>query len=146
MRSILYHENEFYTGTHFINENKTVIHAVRDDAEVRNYYKKYFRKDYSVFKYKVELDYNDRMKYIKYPLVSYQFKFDEIQEKINRISNTQGTFDKIINNERNVHFALFDENLSKYVSLGHVISNSELGISGVESIDTILELIEVNYK
>lgn len=147
--SILYHVNEKYTAVHYLDQNKSVIYAERNDDEVREIYNKYFNKEYyGLFNYKEELDYERKINQKKYPLVNYEFTFDEIQKNINWSSKIQGQFMEHTSKKEEGYFSAvtFDENLPKFVSLGYVFTNSDFGVTKVESDESILELTEVNYK
>ncbi len=144
--SMLYHENETYSGTFFVKKNKTIIIALRDNEEVRNLFKKYFKKSYSSFSYSIVLDYKQKSKRIKYPRVTYDFTFDEIQKEVKWFSPIEGTFVEVANTFQKTNVALFDQNLSDKITFDYVFTNSKKGLLKVESIENTLELIEVNYK
>ena len=148
LTSILYHLNERYKAVHFVGQNKSIIKAVRDDASIKEIFQKYFRKDYSLFNYKIEIYYDTQVKHLLYPMAYYQFSFDEIQKNIVWISSTRGKYIEQSKKKKEdyVNVITFDENLPKVVSMGFVLENSNLGVSKVESIESILELTEVKYK
>ena len=144
--AFLYHNNESYTGLHFIEQNKTVIFAVRNDEKIKEIFKKYFDEDYIPFNYKIEMNYHRRVKHINYPSVYYQFGFDEIEKGIEYISKTQGFYSEVVKRKSYSNQVNFDENLSKYITMGYVFKNNDFGVSKIESSESILELTEVKYK
>lgn len=146
--SILYHLNERYNAVHFMEQNKTVIKAVRDDDGVKGIFKKYFNKDYSLFNYKIEIYYDKKIKHLLYPMAYYQLSFDEIQKDISWISNTKGEYIQQIKNKKEtyVNALTFDENLPKFVSMGYIFKNNDVGVSKIDSFESTLELTEVKYK
>ena len=144
--AILYHNNETYTGIHFVEQIKTVIWAERNDDDIRAIFNNYFKVDYHLFKYKIEFDYSKKIKHVLYPDAYYQFGFDEIQKEMDLTSRIKGIFVEKVKNNRYSNAVTFDENLSKYVSMGYIFKNSDFGVSKIESYESILELIEVNYK
>ncbi|WP_396179719.1 hypothetical protein, partial [Flavobacterium sp.] len=86
---MLYHENELYLGTHFVKKNKTIISAKRNDEDIKAIFKKYFNKSYSSFGYIITIDYKKKTHYVKYPRVSYEKTFDEIQKEVKWFSPTE---------------------------------------------------------
>ncbi|CAM4170460.1 hypothetical protein FLAN108750_13815 [Flavobacterium antarcticum] len=146
LAGILYHNNESYVGIHFMEQNKSVIWAERNDEAVKAIFKKYFKQSYSKFKYKIEIYYDKQVKHVLYPSAYYQFGFAEIQKQINWISKTEGVYSEVIKDKRYSYALTFDENLSKYVSMGYIFKNSDFGVSKIESFESILQLIEVKYK
>ena len=144
--AILYHSNESYTGIHFIEQNKTVIFAVRNDEKIKEIFKKYFDEDYIPFNYKIEMDYGRRIKHINYPSVYYQFGFDEIEKEIEYISKTQGLYTEVVKRKSYFNEVTCEENLSKKITMGYVFKHNDFGVSEIESYESLLELIEVKYK
>ena len=143
---MLYHENETYLGTHFFKKNKTIISAERDDEHIKAILKKYFKKSYASFSYMIKLDYSKKTHYVKYPRVSYEKTFDEIQKEVKWFSPTEGSFEETNGNIQKTNVASFDENLSDKIAFDYIFSNSTKGLVKVESIENILELVEVHYK
>lgn len=78
----------------------------------------------------------------------YQLSFDEIQKNIDWMSSTRGKYVEQSKKKKEdyVNVITVDENLPKVVSMGFILENSNLGVSKVESIESILELTEVKYK
>jgi hypothetical protein len=146
LTSMLYHENEFYLGTHFIKKNKTIISARRNDADIKAIFKKYFNKGYPEFSYRITIDYKKKTHYVKYPRVSYEKTFDEIQKEVKWFSPTEATFVEVGHNIQNTNVALFDENVSDMITFDYIFNNSTKGLVKVESIENTLELVEVHYK
>ncbi|WP_026977319.1 hypothetical protein [Flavobacterium tegetincola] len=146
--SFLYHLNQSYYGVHDIKSNKTRITVQRNDADIKAIFRKYFNKDYSLFSFTEEFDYTNKMKYTAFPSGSYAFPFDKVQIYLKPISKTKGEFMKEISGKRESYNNLvdFDENLSKYISLGYIFANSDYGVTKVESFESKLELTEVYYK
>lgn len=146
LTSLLYHDNELYLGTHFIKENKTIISARRNDEDVKALLKKYFNKGYSSFRYRISIDYKKKTHYAKYPNVSYEKTFNEIQKEVKWFSPTEGTFIEIGNNIQKTNVALFDENISDKITFDYIFTNNTKGLVKVESIENTLELVEIHYK
>ena len=144
--SMLYHENETYSGTFFVKKNETIIKALRDNENVKKLFKKYFNESYSPFSYSIILNHTKKSKRINYPRVVYDFTFDEIKKEVKWFSPTEGTFVEVGQTVQNTNMALFDENLSYKIAFDYIFTNSTKGLLKVESIENILELVEVNYK
>jgi hypothetical protein len=143
---MLYHENETYLGTFFVKENKTIISSKRNDEDIKAIFKKYFKKSYSNFYYRITLDYKKKTHYVKYPNGSYEGTFDEIQKEVKWFTPTEGTFIEVSHTVQKRNVALFDENLSDKITFDYIFTNSTKGLLKVESIENILELVEVHYK
>lgn len=143
---MLYHENETYLGTYFVKKNKTIISSKRDDEDIKAILKKYFKKSYASFSYMIRLDYSKKTHYVKYPRVFYEKTFDEIQNEIKWFSPTEGSFEETNGNIQKTNVALFDEKLSDKITFDYIFPNSTKGLVKVESIENILELVEVHYK
>lgn len=146
LEGILYHANELYTATYSIKNDQTNIVASRNDAELKVVFNKYLQTNYKTFKYNEKLDYKKRLKYIVYPNISYQPKFDEIQKSISWTSETQGIFNEIVGNSNITNVIVVDRNLAKAISLGHIFENCEFGVISIESVANKLELLAVTYK
>lgn len=144
--AVLYHNNETYKGIHFIEQSKTFIIAERNDEELKTIFKNYFGEEYAVFQYKIDIDYSKKIKHVLYPNAYHQFGFDEIQKEIDWTSKTKGVFVEKVKKKRYTNAVTFDENLSKYISMGYIFKNSDFGVSKIESFESTLELIEVKYK
>jgi hypothetical protein len=144
--SMLYHQNELYTGTFFVKENKAVIDAKRNDDDVKMIFKKYFKESYSSFSYKIKLDYEKKVQRVSYPKVTYRMTFDEVKKEVKWLTPTAGTFVEVARNIQKTNTALFDENISEKIAFDYIFTNSTKGLLKVESIENKLELVEVHYK
>lgn len=146
LASLLYHENEIYKAVYDVKKNTTVINATRNDTNLKIFLRTHLNADYQEFVYQEELDYNKNVKIISYPSKAAEIEFNKIQREL--IYNTETAGSYVGRSKKNIYKnqVLLDKNLPKQVSLGEVFANNNFGITKIESVNTITELLSVHYK
>jgi hypothetical protein len=143
---ILYHSNEKFKGVYDFKKNKSIIKAIRNDADVKKLFNEVFKTDYSAFAYTICLDYENKNKTLDFPLTKYDSVFAKEQKKINWIDNISGSFTDKKDNLLLTSTVESDKNLPKQITLGFVLENNNYGIKKVSTAYETYELTSITYE
>lgn len=145
LKSLLYHTNETYYGIYYIAENKTVIKAIRGDAESRSVFKNIFKESFEPFDYTVEYDFKLATCKLNFPSVHYE---NNLYEKIQKITQTEvETIAYTHEVQQGViykNIITMNKALSPFVSPKHF--DNFYGITKIESVQYTTNLIALNYR
>lgn len=143
--SIFFHSNIIFKAVYNFKKNRTTIVAVRNEED-RKFFTNIFGKDYSRFKFKIDLNYKKNIKTTFYPNIYYTDKFEEIKKSIKWSDSINGTFNDKWNNTLLTNFVKTDQNLPNQISLGILFENNNFGIIKVTDLYTTTELKSVSYR
>lgn len=146
--NLLYHVNETYDAYYDRKKNVTRIYALRHDEETADWFKKYFKSSYSIFKYEIRIDYNKNSIDHTFPMTSYARTFAEWGRNIRFQDQNRRYGLYSIENPRNqeTNLVIMDPELDSKISLGEVFLNGEFGATKIIKADSTIELKSVSYQ
>ena len=143
----LYHANQSYEGTYYVNKNKTKINVIRDNKEIQEKVKKYFNDSFRRFTFEIKINYSKESD--NFILTSWFGYEENLQMKHNvtffkvELSGFY-TVKQVSIAEKNI--VVFNKKLNVKVVPAVFFSNSNFGVQKIETLFTTIELKSVTYE
>ncbi len=144
----LYHANEKYDAYYDRKRDVTHIYAVRYDEETADWFKKYFKSSYSIFKYEIQIDYAKKTIDHTFPMTSYSHSFAESGRdiKFQDQDKLYGLYNVKTPRSDETNLVIMDSGLDDKISLGEVFLNAESGATKIIKAESTTRLKSVTYK
>ncbi|WP_293875466.1 hypothetical protein [Flavobacterium sp.] len=143
----LYHTNQTYQGTYYVDKNKTEIKIIRDDKDIKEKAKKIFNEYFPRFTMIIAIDYKketeNSIKTIWNGTVKFEPKYDLIYFDNDKVT---GSYREKNNYLEMTNVVVFNKKLNPKISPAIFLSNAEFGVEKLITLFSTYVLKSVTYE
>ena len=144
----LYHKNQTYEGTYYVNKNKTIINVIRDNKEIQQKVKKYFDEYFPRFTFDIVINYKKETE--NGIFISWYGNGEEKKEKrkVTYFDDEKliGSYKIKYKNIEEKNIVVFNKKLNSKIVPAVIFSNSDYGVEKITTLFETFELKSVTYE